>query len=166
MAAPILISQIWHHGKGVLLLAPTKEYFPNDLVCVCVCVYVHAPWRLHLSGTAGTTRKQINDVVLKTLDSSAGSLHLYFGMQNLTFQLAALFCLHTRSGHSHDLTSIRIAFRTKGIHSPLRSIVFGTHCIVSWSAFASALTRGFSIYLGKINVTTNFSIESSPRHST
>ena len=30
----------------------------------------------------------------------------------------------------------------------------------------SALTRGFAIYIGKVNVTTNFSIESSHRHST
>ena len=37
---------------------------------------------------------------------------------------------------------------------------------MSQSTFASALTRGFAIYLGKVNVTTNFSIESSPRHST
>ena len=81
-------------------------------VCVCVCVYGHPPWRLHLSGTAGTAREQINDVVLKTLDSSAGSLHLYLGMQIITFQLAALSCSYTRSGHSHDLTSIRLAFRT------------------------------------------------------
>ena len=81
-------------------------------VCVCVCVYGHPPWRLHLSGTAGTAREQINDVVLKTLDSSAGSLHLYFGMQIITFQLAALSCSYTRSGHSHDLTSIRLPFRT------------------------------------------------------
>ena len=79
---------------------------------VCVCVYVHPPWRLHLSGTSGTAREQINDVVLKTLDSSAGFLQLYFGMQNLIFQLAVLSCSYTRSGHSHDLTCIRLAFRT------------------------------------------------------
>ena len=81
-------------------------------VCLCVCVYVHPPWRLHLSGTAGTAREQINDVVLKTLDSSAGSLHFYFGMQNITFQLVALSCSYTRSGHSHYLTSVRLVFRT------------------------------------------------------
>ena len=80
-------------------------------VFVCVCVYVHPPWRLHLSGTAGTVREQINNVVLKTSDFSAGSLHRYFGMQNLTFQLAALSCSYTRSEHSHDLISIRLACR-------------------------------------------------------
>ena len=66
-------------------------------VCVCVCVYVDPPWRLHLSGTAGTTREQMNDVVLKTLDSSVSSLHLYFGMQNLTFQVATLSFSYTSS---------------------------------------------------------------------
>ena len=81
-------------------------------LCVCVCVYVHPPWKFHLSGTAGTAREQINDVGLKKLDTSAGSLHLYFWMQNLTFQLAAFSCSYTRSGHSHNLTSIRLAFRT------------------------------------------------------
>ena len=65
----------------------------------------------------------------------------------------------------HDLTSIRLAFRTWGRHSPLTGVVFGTQYIVSWSAFASALRRGFAIYLGKVEVTTNFSIESSPQRS-
>ena len=162
MVAPVLISQIWHHGKGALLLTSTKEYFPND----CVCLYVHPPWRLHLSATAGTVREQINNVVLKTLDSSASSLHLCFEMQNLTFQLATLSCLYTRSGHSHDFTSIHLAFRTKDLHLTLTGVAFGPHYIVSRSAFASALTRGFAIYLGKVNVTTNFSIESSPWKNT
>ena len=116
--------------------------------------------------TSWDTRVQINDVVLKTLDSSAGSLHRYFGMQNLTFQLAALSCSYTKSGHNHDLTSTHLAFRTWDLHSPLTGVAFGTHYIVSRSAFASALTRGFAIYLGKVNVTTNFSIKSSPRQST
>ena len=129
-------------------------------VCVCVCVSTVKASSVWISWD---TREQINDVVLKTLDSSAGSLHRYFGMQNLTFQLAALSCSYTRSEHSHDLTSIRLAFRTRGIHSTLSGVVaFGTHYIVSRSAFASVL----AIYLGKAKVTTNFSIESSPRQST
>ena len=49
---------------------------------------------------------------------------------------------------------------------PLTRVAFSTHYIVSRSTFASALTRGFAIYLGKVKVTTNFSIESSPRQST
>ena len=81
----------------------------NIYVCVCLrpsTVKASSVWKTE------TAREQINDVVLKTWDSSAGSLHLYFGMQYLTFQLAALSCSYTRSGHSHDLTSIRLAFRT------------------------------------------------------
>ena len=62
-------------------------------VCVRVCVYVHPPWRLHLSGTSGTAREQINDVVIEDVGF---------------FQLAALSCSYTGSGHSHDLTSIRL----------------------------------------------------------
>ena len=96
----------------IKVLMWSVDYYHLMLACVCVCVYGHPPWRLHLSGTAGTAREQINHVVLKTLDSSAGSLHLYFGMKIITFQLAALSCSYTRSGHSHDLTSIRLAFRT------------------------------------------------------
>ena len=136
-------------------------------VCVCVCVCLR-PSTVKASSVwiRWDTREQIHDVVLKTLDSSAGSLHRCFGMQNLTFQLAALHCSYTRSGHSDDLTSISLAFRTSGLHSPLTGVAFGTHCIVSRSAFASALTRGFAIYLGKVKVTTNFSIESIPRQST
>ena len=51
------------------------------------------------------TREQINDVMLKTLMSCAKSLHRYVR--------------HTRSGQSHDLTSVILAFRTWGLHSPL-----------------------------------------------
>ena len=49
-------------------------------VCVCVClcvrVYVYSPWRLHLSKISWNTRKQINNVVLKTFIFHADSLHL------------------------------------------------------------------------------------------
>ena len=44
-------------------------------------------------------------------------------------------------------------------------VAFGTHYIVSQPAFRHD-TRGFSIYLGKDKVTTNFVIEPSPRKST
>ena len=119
-------------------------------VCVCLCpstVKVSSVW------ISWDTREQINNVVLKTLDSSASSLHHYFGMQNLTFQLAALSCSYTRSEHNHDLTSISL-----DLHSLLSGVAFGTHYILNWSAFT-----GFVIYLVKAKVTTNFSIESSPR---
>ena len=38
--------------------------------------------------------------------------------------------------------------------------------IMGRSAFASALTRGFAIYLEKVKGTTKFSIKSSPQQST
>ena len=155
-----------HSIRGMRPNTSIRPHLDYGDICVCVCVYVHPPWSLHLSGTAGTAREQIKDVVLKTLDSSAGSLHLYFGIQNLTFQPAALSCSYTRRRHSRDLTSIRLPFRTYVLHSPLTRVAFGTHYIVSRSAFASALTREFAIYLGHVNVTTNFSIESIPWQST
>ena len=112
-------------------------------VCVYVCVYLR-PSTVRASSIwiSWDTRVQINDVVLKTLDSSAGSLHPCFGMQNLIFQLAALSCSYTRSEHSHDLTNIRLTFRTQDLHSPLSGVALGTHCILIRSVFASALTRG------------------------
>ena len=135
------------------------------LTCVCVCLSLSTV-KASSVWISWDTREQINDVVLKTLDSSSGSLHRFFGMQSLTFQLAARSCSYTRSEHSHDSTSIRLAFRTQDLHSPLTDVAFGTHYTVSRSAFASALTRGFEIYLGKAKVITNFRIESSPRQST
>ena len=90
-------------------------------VCVCVCVCVRAcvcvcvclgPSTVKASSVwiSWDAREQINDVVLKTLDSSGGSNYCYFGMQNLTFPLLSCSC--TRSGHSRNLTSILLAFRT------------------------------------------------------
>ena len=88
-------------------------------VCVCVCVCLR-PSTVKASSVwiKWDTREQINDVMLKTLNSYADSLHRYFRMQNLTFQLAALSCSHTSSGQIHDLTSVRFAFRTWNLHSP------------------------------------------------
>ena len=95
---------------------PTQtHYLVPGYVCVCVCVCVCLrPSTVKASSVwiKWDTKQQINDVVLKTLDSSAGSLHRYFGIQKLTFQLAALSCSYTRSGRSHNVTSLRLAFRT------------------------------------------------------
>ena len=132
-------------------------------LCVWVCTSIHREGFICLDHDAS---EQSNDVMLKTLNSYADSLHRYFRMQDLTIQPAALSCSHTRSRQSHDLTSIHLAFRTWGLHSPLAGVAFGTHYIVSRSAFASALPRGFTIYLGKVKVTTNFSTEASPQQST
>ena len=157
-SAIIVVIIISHHAVNLQCVKQMQ------CVCVCVCVCLR-PSTAKASSVwiSWNTREQINNVLLKTLDSSAGSLHRYFGMQSLTFQPAALPCSYSKSEHSHDLTSIRLAFRTQGLHSPLTSVAFGTHYIVSRSAFASALTGGFAIYLGKAKVTTNFSTESSPR---
>ena len=89
------------------------QYTQKNTASMCVYVCLH-PSTVKASSVSNSwdCQEQINDAVLKTLDSSTGSLHLYFGLQNLTFQLAALSCLYTRSGHSHDLTSICLAFRT------------------------------------------------------
>ena len=76
-------------------------------VCVCVCLFVCVrawvclwPFTVKVSSVwiRWDTSEQINDFMLKTLNSSAGSLHRYFRMQNLTFQLAASSYSHTRSG--------------------------------------------------------------------
>ena len=123
-------------------------------VCVCVCLH---PSTVKASSVwiRWDTREQINNVMLKTLNSYADSLHRYFRMQNLNFQLAALRCWHTRSRQSHDLTSVGVAFGTS-VHT------------TSWADLVSNLTLkiGFPIYLGKAKVTRNFSIESNPRQST
>ena len=79
-------------------------------VYVCVCTSIHREGFICLDQVG--YQEQINDVMLKTLNSSADSLHRYFGMQNLTFQLAALSCSYTRNGQSHDLRNLRLAFRT------------------------------------------------------
>ena len=91
-------------------------------VCVCVCVFCvcvrPSAVKALFVWIRWDTREQINDVMLKTLNSSACSLHRYFGMQNLTFQQASLSCSHTRSGQSHNLTNVRLAFRTRCLHAP------------------------------------------------
>ena len=140
-----------------------KITFACVCVCACVCVSIHREGFICLDHDAS---EQSNDVMLKTLNSYADSLHRYFRMQDLTIQPAALSCSHTSSRQSHDLTNIHLAFRTWGLRSPLAGVAFGTHYIVSRSAFASALPRGFTIYLGKVKVTTNFSTEVSPQQST
>ena len=138
---------------------------PINLLVPCMCVFtsIHREGFICLEQLDCQGIDQwccVEDVGFPSLHP--GSIHLYFEMQNLTFQLVTLSCSYTRSGHSNDLTSIRLAFRTQGLHSPLTGVAFGTHFIVSRSAFVSALTRGFAIYLGKVKVTTKFSIESNP----
>ena len=138
-------------------------------VCVCVCVWLCVFTSFHREGFIcldhlryqGTDQQCCADDVGFLCRFPSG----YFGVQNLTFQLAALFCPYTRSEDSHNLTSICLTFRTWGLHSSLSGVAFGTYYIVSRSAFASAIARRFAFYLGKAKVTTNFSIECKPRQS-
>ena len=99
----------------ILAILFQRQRFVHDflmmLTCVCVCLSLSTV-KASSVWISWDTREQINDVVLKTLDSSSGSLHRFFGMQSLTFQLAARSCSYTRSEHSHGSTSIRLAFRT------------------------------------------------------
>ena len=59
----------------------------------CVCVRVCVCTSIHREGVIcmDHARKQISDVMLKMLNSYADPLQRYFRMQNLTFQLAALW---------------------------------------------------------------------------
>ena len=115
-------------------------------VCIYMCTSIHREcFKASFVWMRWDTREHINNVLLKTLNYHADSIHSYFRMLNVTFQLAALSCSHTRSGQSHDLTSVYLTFRTWGRHSPLRGLAFGTHYIVGRSALVSALIRGFEI---------------------
>ena len=112
---------------GTVFLMRYFQVFDVVVVCVCVCVCVCL--RLSIVKASSVwikwdTREQINDVLLKTLNSYVDSLYRYFIMQNLTFQLATLSCSHTRSRKSHDLTSVRLVFRTWSFHS-----AFSRRCI-------------------------------------
>ena len=82
-----------------------KHATSSVCVCVCLCACVStsidSPRRLRLSERAGMSGK-INDVVLKTFLFSAMFLHCYFRMKHWAF---------LTSGQSHDLTSVRLAFK-------------------------------------------------------
>ena len=77
-------------------------------VCVCVCTSIHPEGFICLDQVGYQETDQrcyVEDV--KFLCRFPSSL---LRMKNVTFQLAALSCSHTRSGQSHDLTSVRLAF--------------------------------------------------------
>ena len=104
-------------------------------MCVCMCVRVCVSLRPSTVNVLSVrirwdSREKINDVMLKALNSYPDSYHRYFRMQNLTFQPAALFCSHTRSGKSHDLTIVLLAFRTWDLHSPLTGVAFGVDLLL------------------------------------
>ena len=128
-------------SQRILNIIVCEIFFFSLRLCVGLCVYVHPPWRLHLSGSAGIPGNRSTMLRWRRWIHLPVSLDCYFAMQNVTFQLAALSCSYTRSRQSHDLTSIRLAFGTQGLHSPF--------------------TKGFAIYLGKDKIT-----ESTNQHST
>ena len=79
-------------------------------VCMCVCTFIHHEAFICLDqlGYQGTDQQcYVEDIEFLCWFPS-----LLLWNAALTFQLAALSCLHTRSGQSHDLTSIRLTFRT------------------------------------------------------
>ena len=120
-------------------------------VCVCVCVCVH-PFILKASSVwiSWSTRKQINDVVLKALLSSPNFLHRYFRMKHQNFLTFHLILL-TRSGKSHHLKIVCV----------LLSATIIRHCV--WSALHC---NPIYLWRRKAKVPPNFSSESSPWQST
>ena len=114
-----LVSDLWwfvSHSCWLALIRVDSCWLVLMLVCVCVCVH---PSTMKASSVwiRWDTREQINDVMFKMLNSSAGSRHHCFRMQNLTFQLVALSCFQTKSRQNHDLTSVRLVFKKWGLHS-------------------------------------------------
>ena len=135
-------------------------------VCVCVCVFtsIHCEAFICLEQLGLPGNKSMMLCWRRWIPLLVPSSLLWNAEPNLS---ASCFILSKHwSEHCHDLTSIPLAFRTYGLHSPLTGVAFVMHYIVSLSAFASALRKEFAIYLGKVKVTANFSIESSPQQST
>lgn len=87
-------------------------------VCIYMCTSIHREcFKASFVWMRWDTREHINNVLLKTLNYHADSIHSYFRMLNVTFQLAALSCLHTRSRQSHGLMHMG-PFSTWGLQSP------------------------------------------------
>ena len=55
--------------------------------------------------------------------------------------IATLSCSQTRSGQSHDLNSVRLAFKTYSLHLPLSGIALAPHYIVSLSTYGVRHSR-------------------------
>ena len=111
--------------------------------CVCVCTSIHPEGFIYLDqvGYQGTDQRcYVEDV--KFLCRFPSSL---LRMKNVTFQLAALSCSHTRSGQSHDLTSVRLAFSM----GPSFTIQQESPSVrtTSWANLLSDMTREGSQYI-------------------
>ena len=99
------------------VLRATAWSFPSTLpyllltyVWVCMFTSIHREGficleELECQGT-------INDVMLKTSLSTAKSFHCYFRMKYRAFLTSHFICSHIRSGQSHNLTSVCLAFKT------------------------------------------------------
>ena len=136
-------------------------------VCVCVCVCLR-PFTVKASSVwsswdcQGTDQRCcVEDVGL--LCRFPSSL-LWNAEPNLSANCFILF-VHQKQAQPR-LNQYTSRFQNIGPSFIIIRRHLGTHYIVSRSAFASALTTGFAIYLGKAKVTTNFSIESIPGQST
>ena len=112
-------------------------------VCVCVCTSIYPEGFICLDqvGYQGTDQRcYVEDV--KFLCRFPSSL---LRIKNVTFQLAALSCSHTRSGQSHDLTSVRLAFSM----GPSFTIQQESPSVrtTSWANLLSDMTREGSQYI-------------------
>ena len=100
-------------------------------VCVCVCVFTSIHREdficLDLVGQQRTDQRcYVKDVVF--LCQFPSSL-----LQNAEPNLSTLSCSHTRSGQSHDLTSVCLTFRTRAFIYHSASVAFSSHYIVTRS---------------------------------
>ena len=113
-------------------------------VSVCVCVYVHPPWRFLLPafGVLGDRSTMLCwRLFFPLLSSYIATLE----WSTKPFQIVALSCLHTRSGQSHDLASLRLTFKTLGLHLPLSGITLTPRYIVNRSTPGIRLSRDGSL---------------------
>ena len=147
------------------------DFIKQVCVCVCVCVCACASVCVCLRPSTVKASSVWNIWDCQGTDQRCcvenvrflcrvPSALLWNAEPNLSASRFILFVHQKRAQPRLDLYTSR--FQNIGP----TGVAFGTHYIVSRSTFAPALTRRFAIYLGKVNVTTNFSSESSPRQNT
>ena len=110
-------------------------------VCVCMCLCLHL---FTLKAVSLSTicleqfLRQVTDrrCCAEDVIITAKSLHHYFRMKHWATQVALtshLSCFHTRSGQSHKLTSVNLAFKSLGLHLPLSDITLSPRYVLSRS---------------------------------